>query len=162
MAAFGAMPLLLVRHAHAGSRSAWRGDDRLRPLSPKGRSQALVLVPVLASFGPSRVLSSPYLRCTQTVEPVAAALGLEVEPDEALADGSGTEAVALLWSLAGTTAVICTHGDVATAVFEAVGQAAAAGSDQRPALQKGSLWVLGESTGTLEVVDHLQPLVIDD
>jgi phosphohistidine phosphatase SixA len=156
------MPPLLVRHAHAGSRSAWSSDDHLRPLSPKGRAQALALVPVLASFGPTRILSSPYVRCTQTVEPVATALGLEVEEDEALADGSGTETVALLRRLAGTTAVICTHGDVASAVFDALGHSPAPGGDQRPALQKGSVWVLGEVAGTLLVVDHLQPLVVKD
>jgi 8-oxo-(d)GTP phosphatase len=156
------MPPLLVRHAHAGSRSAWSGDDRLRPLSPKGRAQALALVPVLASFGPTRILSSPYVRCTQTMEPAAAALGLGVEQDQALADGSGTEAVALLRRLAGTTAIICTHGEVATAVFDALGHSPAAGGDQRPALQKGSLWVLGEVAGTLQVIDRLQPLVVKD
>ncbi len=74
-----AMALLLVRHANAGRRSAYKGDDRLRPLSPRGRARASELVPLLAPYRPQRILSSPYVRCCETVQPLAEALGLPVE-----------------------------------------------------------------------------------
>ena len=65
------VPLLLVRHAHAHARKEWSGDDRLRPLSANGLRQAEGLIAVFGNFArPSRVLSSPYLRCMQTVEPL--------------------------------------------------------------------------------------------
>ena len=41
------MTLYLLRHARAGRRSAWKGDDELRPLSKVGRRQAEGLVDVL-------------------------------------------------------------------------------------------------------------------
>jgi 8-oxo-(d)GTP phosphatase len=107
-AAEGAVSIL-VRHASAGDRRDWEGDDRLRPLDAKGRRQAEELVEQLAAHSPRRVVSSPYVRCVATVEPLAAELGLEVELDERLAEGAGRAAVELLRE---DGVVACTHGDV--------------------------------------------------
>ncbi|HYA67519.1 MAG TPA: histidine phosphatase family protein, partial [Acidimicrobiales bacterium] len=73
------MRLILVRHGRAGRRDDWHGPDKLRPLEARGRRQAERLVGVLAPLGPVRIVSSPYRRCLETVGPVAAHLGLEVE-----------------------------------------------------------------------------------
>jgi phosphohistidine phosphatase SixA len=100
---------VLVRHASAGDRRDWDGDDRLRPLDGRGRRQAAELVELLRPFAVRRVVSSPYVRCVETVEPLAAALGLPVERDERLAEGAGRAALGLVRE-AGT--VSCTHGDV--------------------------------------------------
>jgi 8-oxo-dGTP diphosphatase len=99
--------VVLLRHASAGKRSDWDGDDRLRPLDERGRVQAEALRDVLLAHGVTRVLSSPYVRCTETVVP----LGLDIELDERLAEGASRPAtVALLAELHDTVA--CTHGDV--------------------------------------------------
>src|SRR5207302_2782924 len=87
--------LLLIRHAKAGSRREWLGDDQLRPVSHTGATQAESLIPLLAPFGVRRVLSSPFVRCVQTVEPLARAAGIEVEVVEELAEGRAGKAVAL-------------------------------------------------------------------
>jgi 8-oxo-(d)GTP phosphatase len=122
--------LLLVRHAEAGHRGDWEGDDRLRPVDERGSSRSEALVATLARFGPERILSSPAVRCTQTVEPLAAALGLPVEETEDLAENAGRErALALARGLQRTVAVLCTHGDV---VEELLGEES----------EKGSTWVL--------------------
>ena len=71
--------MLLVRHAWAGSRDDWEGDDRERPLDERGVEQARELVERLAPFTITRILSSPYRRCVETVEPLARARGLEIE-----------------------------------------------------------------------------------
>ena len=71
--------ILLIRHARAGERDNWSGDDRRRPLDERGRRQASDLVGALAGHRLTRILSSPYDRCVQTVEPLAQARGLEVE-----------------------------------------------------------------------------------
>jgi len=80
------MPLLVVRHARAGRRSAYDGDDLDRPLSPRGRDQAEDLVPLLAGYRPRRILSSPAGRCFETVRPVAEILGLSIESVGELAE----------------------------------------------------------------------------
>jgi len=104
---------VLVRHGSAGERERWTGDDRLRPLDERGLSQARALVSTLRELGVDRVCSSPYVRCVQTVEPLAAALGVEVEQREELAEGAAREAIlALLGELANGIAALCTHGDV--------------------------------------------------
>jgi phosphohistidine phosphatase SixA len=104
---------VLVRHASAGDRHHWEGDDRLRPLDARGRRQAEELVDLLLPHRIRRVVSSPYARCVETVEPLAAALGVEVELDERLAEGAGRAAAELL---AEDGLVVCTHGDVAEAL----------------------------------------------
>ena len=69
----------VVRHAKAGSRERWNGDDRKRPLTKKGIKQAQDLVDVLAPYPVASIFSSPYLRCVQSVQPLAKALRLKVE-----------------------------------------------------------------------------------
>ncbi len=102
---------VLLRHAKAGDRDAWHGDDAARALDERGLLQAQALVGLLASDGPRRIVSSPYVRCVETVEPLAAALGVAVELDDRLAEGAGrAAALALLVELG--AGVACTHGDV--------------------------------------------------
>jgi 8-oxo-(d)GTP phosphatase len=101
------MTVILLRHASAGHRKDWDGDDTLRPLDEHGRAQAAALRDELLAHGVTRAVSSPYVRCTQTLEP----LGLEVEVDERLTEGApADETLELLGSIDG--AVACTHGDV--------------------------------------------------
>jgi phosphohistidine phosphatase SixA len=103
--------VILLRHASAGDRKEWSGDDLLRPLDDRGRAQAEALGDVLRAHGVRRVLSSPYVRCLQTVAP----LGLEIVPDDRLAEGASAEATLNLLRTV-EDAVACTHGDVIEAV----------------------------------------------
>jgi phosphohistidine phosphatase SixA len=101
------LSVILLRHASAGDRRTWDGDDMLRPLDKRGRKQAATLRDELRARGVRRVVSSPYVRCMQTVAP----LGLDVVPDERLAEGaSERDTRELLATL--DDAVACTHGDV--------------------------------------------------
>jgi 8-oxo-dGTP diphosphatase len=105
--------VVLVRHASAGKREHWSGEDHLRPLDKRGQKQAHRLVAALLPLGIDRVCSSPYVRCVQTVEPLAAALDVQVEEREELAEGASPKAVlGLLNALEGATPTLCTHGDV--------------------------------------------------
>lgn len=113
--------MYLVRHAKAGSRRKWDGPDHVRPLSRKGRRQAEALVDLLADRPITAVVSSPYVRCVETVQPLADKLGLPVEEDGRLSeDAAPTAAVELLRRMASTTAVLCSHGDLIPAVLDAV------------------------------------------
>jgi 8-oxo-(d)GTP phosphatase len=110
--------LLVIRHARAGKRSQWVGDDRLRPLDKRGAKQARALVDALARFEITRVLSSPYDRCVQTVEPLAAARGLFVEArDELGEDRQSHDGVELASSLAGEPVAICVHAGLSDWAF---------------------------------------------
>jgi 8-oxo-(d)GTP phosphatase len=117
------MSLLMVRHGDAGDRAAWTGDDRRRPLSATGRRQADGLVKQYAEWDLQRIVSSPALRCTATVEPLAEVRGLIVEEHEALAEGAPFDHVdRLLRQLADGDgdAVLCSHADVIGAIVTAM------------------------------------------
>lgn len=131
------MTSVLLRHASAGDRDGWDGPDLLRPLDRRGRRQAAELVELLRPYGLRRILSSPYVRCLETVEPLGAALGLPVEEDERLTEGAGPGARELLQE---DGVLACTHGDI---VFEVLGDN----------LKKGAAVVLkdGEVVGELRV-----------
>jgi len=110
--------LLVIRHARAGDSSEWEGDDRLRPLDKRGRRQAEALVESLSPFAIARILSSPYDRCVQTVEPLAAARGLPIDSREELGeDRQARDGAALARSLAGEDVAICVHGGLSDAAF---------------------------------------------
>lgn len=137
------MPLLFLRHAKAGDRSRWAPPDHLRPLSEKGRLQAEALVDAYAAFPVERILTSAYVRCAQTVEPLAAALALPVEETPALAEGAGWQApFDLMRDLAGTTAVLCTHGDVMVETLDALERRTGLALPPGYACQKAGTWVL--------------------
>jgi 8-oxo-dGTP pyrophosphatase MutT (NUDIX family)/phosphohistidine phosphatase SixA len=65
--------LILLRHAKATPREEWNGDESKRPLLPEGKLQAKRLVNLLRSYSPKRVVTSPWRRCSSTVEPYAKA-----------------------------------------------------------------------------------------
>ncbi len=140
-AAMVATSLHLIRHAAAGNRDRWEGPDEERPLSAKGFRQADHLAASLAGVGITRVLSSPALRCVQTVEPLAAALGVEVEPFPELAEGSSPVAVAgLLTDVAGLDAALCSHGDVIPEALEYLSAGGVRFRDRADQCRKGSTW----------------------
>ncbi len=113
------MALRVVRHAKAGSRAAWAQDDDLRPLTPAGERQAAALADRLAGEEPARVLSSRFVRCVQTVTPLAERLGVEVELHPALAEEADlADTEALLVEMATTDAVLCTHGNIVSALLD--------------------------------------------
>ena len=133
--------IYLVRHAKAGSRQEWRGDDRQRPLSKEGRRQADSLARKLARLTEGQLLTSPYLRCEQTLEPLASVARLPILPDERLAEATGFEGALALLSEVPDGSVLCSHGDVipdTMAALERRGCTIVGDPDWR----KASVWVL--------------------
>ena len=118
------VPLVLVRHASAGRKQDWPGSDATRPLDARGAADARVLASLMACFAPvARVISSPALRCTETVRPYAERFSGTVEVEVCLAPygrtahyPSRTEQVDALRRLLSALvadrrpAVLCLHG----------------------------------------------------
>jgi broad specificity phosphatase PhoE len=135
------MRLFVVRHVKAGDRSRWEGPDDERPASKNGRAQAVAIADRLEPENVSAVLSSPSLRCIQSVEPLADRLGLKVEVDERLAEDSALKAVLAVVRDVPDRAVLCSHGDVIPELIEALvrrGMEVTTARDWR----KATLWVL--------------------
>jgi broad specificity phosphatase PhoE len=147
----------LVRHAKAGDREEWDGDDALRPLSKPGRRQAAGLVELLAPTGIRRLVSSSAVRCVQTLEPLGEALGIAVELDDALYEGTGPRpTMDLILQADGDTVALCTHGDVIQDVMDEVFTS----GTQPPGevgLAKGSTWVLETDGSAVVAARYLPP-----
>jgi 8-oxo-dGTP diphosphatase len=145
----------VVRHAKAGDRSDWTGDDRLRPLTKSGQRQADALADMLEREPIDKILSSGYLRCLQTVEPLGAKRKLPVEPVKELEEGAGGESVLrLIQKFRVRNVVLCTHGDVVEELLE---QLIAQGLVQRARanMEKGSTWMLEEQDGKVTSAKYL-------
>jgi broad specificity phosphatase PhoE len=149
--------LYLVRHAHAGDRSRWSGDDTQRPLSEKGRGQADRLLHLLAGDPIDRVLSSPSVRCVQTVEPLANARGLKVEIEASLHEGSDPlDALHAVEAVDARSVVACTHGDIVPGILDLLRSSGVAVADDAT-WPKASTWVLERDGGRFDRVRYLPP-----
>ncbi|MER6946421.1 NUDIX hydrolase [Nonomuraea sp. NPDC000554] len=126
------VPLVLVRHAAAGSRQEWQGDDGLRPLDAEGQAQAATIAQVLPAYQPELLISSPSRRCVQTLEPFSSSIRLEPLLSEESQDPRKTPA--LLRDLRAPTAV-CSHRKVLPELIHAL-------SGEEVHLRKGAFAVL--------------------
>lgn len=137
--------MILVRHAHAGSKKHWSGPDELRPLSELGADQAASLARRLATDRVEVVWSSPAVRCLQTVQPLAAERGLQVRSTPLLAkSGSARELLSWLQD-AGPAApwVVCSHGEVFDALHAEAVAAGLTVLSPADGMAKGAAWRLG-------------------
>jgi 8-oxo-dGTP diphosphatase len=140
--------IYLVRHAKAGNRSAWTGDDRPRPLTAEGWWQAGVLADRLAPLASGLLLSSPYLRCIQTLRPLADMLRTEVTVDERLAEGIGVEGALDLLHTTPDGTVLSSHGDVIPDSIRAL-ERRGTSIESKPQWGKACVWVLERTDGTI-------------
>jgi 8-oxo-(d)GTP phosphatase len=150
------VPLVVLRHASAGHKKDWTGDDLLRPLDFKGQSEARTLVSLLACFGPVRVVSSPAARCLATIEPYAGHVGAPVVVEPALmlprhsdSDMSADQVThpevvgAVRGLLAdGIPTVICAHQENIPDIMAVACEYLNAPPPPDPSLRKSSFWVL--------------------
>ncbi|MEO8744684.1 MAG: phosphoglycerate mutase family protein [Candidatus Dormiibacterota bacterium] len=138
----------VVRHAKAGSRGHWTGDDRLRPLSKKGIEQAEKLVSIFEPFPITAVFSSPFLRCVQTVEPLARAPRMSVKQSAALAEGHGLSgAMEFIGDSGLDHVVLCTHGDIVWELVEELVKRHVIKAGEG-GFEKGSTWVVEVEGGS--------------
>jgi 8-oxo-dGTP diphosphatase len=149
--------LYLLRHGTAADRSKWKGSEEARPLTKKGRRQAEAIARSLADAGIERILSSPYDRCVQTVEPLAKMIGAPVETSPLLAEEPDLDlAYALVDGVVGSNAVICSHGDVIPAVINRMMWAGLSLSS-RFYCSKGSIWEVDVDNGKFTTARYIPP-----
>jgi 8-oxo-dGTP pyrophosphatase MutT (NUDIX family)/phosphohistidine phosphatase SixA len=170
-------PLVIVRHAKARSRSTWPEADPLRPLNPRGRERAQALVPILAAYGVTRVVTSPSVRCLDTVLPYAVAAGQQPRlkaglSEEGFAEQPDRAAYHLTKLLErGNAAVVCSHGPVLPVLLEALAEIADSAESAAKAtlseaaqsgMGKGEAWVAhlvgtGDQARVVEVERYPAP-----
>ena len=154
------VPLVLLRHASAGDKGAWSGDDLDRPLDARGADDAERLAELLACYGSFRVISSAAERCVATVRPYAVLAGAPVTIEPALtvrrAGDVATAASDVVKDLvaAARPAIICAHGEnlppLLTAATAALGEA----PPDELRLPKAGFWVLHAAEGVLVAAER--------
>ncbi|MGQ0716842.1 MAG: NUDIX hydrolase [Pseudonocardiales bacterium] len=140
--------VLMVRHGEAGERQTWQGDQDRRPLTAAGLRQAEALRALLPLFGAQRVYSAPPLRCRQSIDGLAADLGVPIieEPrlseDGYLADpAAGLDRLMEIATEPGGPAVVCSQGGVIPDLVSKLTEAAGLDVVDVPS-DKGSYWGL--------------------
>jgi phosphohistidine phosphatase SixA len=109
---------VLLRHAHAVNKRAWSGRDHERPLNERGFREAQALVEPLSAVPLRRLLSSPALRCRQTLDPLARRLGMAIEATDLLdRDVDAPRLAELAEDPESIDAVLCTHGETLVALL---------------------------------------------
>ena len=158
-------PLILVRHADAGHKSDWPGDDLSRPLDPQGELDARSLAPLLRCFGVSRVISAPAERCLATVRPYAAATGgaIGVEPafgvtspDVGRSPADAKKAAAAL-AAAAEPVIICAHRENLPVLLAAACAELGAEPPAGSPLRKGEFLALHRAGGRLIAAERYHP-----
>ncbi len=148
------MPLYIVRHAKAENRSAWTDDDAVRPLTAEGVAQAEAIAEVLAPAAAGPLLSSPYLRCLQTLAPLADRLGLSVLPDERLSEGAPFEPALDLLGDVPDGAVLCSHGDLIPDLLDALVRRGMSANGLPTGLKKAAMVVVHREDGRPVRAEH--------
>jgi exopolyphosphatase/guanosine-5'-triphosphate,3'-diphosphate pyrophosphatase len=141
------MRVYWVRHAAAVRRGEWRGAEKLRPLTGGGHRQAHRLLRLFEDVSIAHLLTSPDLRCRQTLEPLAALRGLPIRSDARLGAGRSTwGALSLLGELGADAAVLCSHGDVIPRVIERLCDEGVR-LEHELVCEKGSVWIVEAEPG---------------
>jgi phosphohistidine phosphatase SixA len=156
------VPVYLIRHAHAGSRSAWQGDDSTRPLSPKGQGQAAAIADALADRPVGHLASSPAARCIETLAPLVAQLEIDVHVLPELGEGADVALVhALLIDLAPRNPALCGHGDLIPDLIDRLrdeGMVTDLAPGEPAMSQKGSMWIIDLEDGHPVTGTYLPPV----
>lgn len=147
----------IVRHAHAGKRGAWVGDDRDRPLSAEGRFEAGLIAERLLPQRPNRLVSSPALRCQESLGPLADALDTDVEVDKRLFEGPREPWLSdLIVEAADDDWVVCTHGDVIPVLLHLLIDDGL-DAPRSPKWHKGSAWTIERRHGAWTSASYWRP-----
>ena len=137
--------IFVVRHAKAGSRTDG-ADDSARHLSRAGTAQAIALSDILLAAGATGpLLSSPFTRCRQTLEPLAGRLGVEIGIDPSLGEAQPIGPLLELVHGARAGTVVCSHGDMIPDLMSAL-QRRGCRFLGEPNWKKASTWVLARDT----------------
>ena len=150
--------IYLVRHAKAGHRARWTEPDELRPLTKSGWRQAEALVGLFEGQAFTRLVSSRYLRCVQTLEPLAKVRSLPIENAEELAEGAPLTASVdlLLRTAADGPVALSTHGDIIENILSELSRLDVP-LDGPVALAKGSTWIIDVADGAFAGARYVPP-----
>jgi len=170
------LPIVLLRHGKARSRTTWNGGEASRPLLTDGNLQAEALPKMLKAFGTKLVFSSPWTRCLSTIAPYAQSTKVKVKTVAEFTESANAKkpkdakrALEAIINL-GKPAVICTHRPVFPNLIEQLETRATGKSKPKlhlaSLLKPGSMAVIHMSQSSDPIlrqivdVEYHSPLII--
>jgi 8-oxo-(d)GTP phosphatase len=124
-------PLIILRHAKAMDRKDWSRKDAVRPINSRGRRQVTMLMPMLAAYGVTKLVSSTSTRCVATVWPYAHDHKLALETYSLLSEEEGQDDPKGVGTLvrkiraatleSGEPTAVCVHRPVLPHILDALG-----------------------------------------
>ena len=172
-----AVAFLVVRHGKAEARKAWKGEEAHRPITPRGAAYAFALSYELACFNPTRLVSSPWIRCLETLDMFSwqthqSIVHLPQLTEDAFAQNPHTSWECFYTEMlnavrSGTPTAICMHRPVIGGMFEHMRSVCATKSLAKQLIAKTpymatgtaiAVFAIPKSDGTLTIID-LQKVV---
>ncbi len=155
----GTVPLILLRHAKALGKHSWMHPDIARPLEDSGHAEAAAAAQLLACFAPRpQLVSSPAVRCLDTLAPLAERTGEPVREEPALYihnpssrtqpgdPGTSMAGIVRAAIASGAPTVVCAHREnipvLAAAALAALDRVAELPPDWDSSLPTSGFWVL--------------------
>lgn len=157
------VPLILLRHASAGDKGSWAGDDLARPLDLGGAADAERLASLLSCYGTCRVICSAAERCIATVRPYAQQVGAQISAEPSLTVTYPSDGRAAVMDLAvqltaeRLPTVLCAHRENLLPLLAAICRDLGAVQPGGPELDKGGFWVLHTADGALAGAERHSP-----
>ncbi len=155
--------LVLLRHGKAVAHEDWDGPDAQRPLHRRGEQQALGVTPALQAFRPKKLITSDAVRCADTLQPLADAMGKKLKKTAAISQDAYERGDAQVREVVRkrlqkrASAVLCSHGPVLPEIVRCI--AREAGSPVSGELRRAA----SLDTGAFSVVhltDSAEPRIV--
>lgn len=163
-------PVMIVRHAKAKPRSTWTEAEGERTLAATGKRQALAVGRLMGAWAPEKLISSPWVRCMQTVYPYAKASGLPIKEKRALTEANNQRSpkaaarvVDSLFDKHDRSVALCTHRPVLPTVLGVLkghlnDTLAQHLPTDDPYLKPGEMWLLQVSLHSPKTVVSLEQI----
>ncbi|GAB3666627.1 NUDIX hydrolase [Actinocorallia lasiicapitis] len=154
------VPVIVLRHASAGEKRFWPGNDLLRPLDPRGRWEAQELASLLSAYAPLRLLSSTTQRCVETLLPFSADASITTDPHYTVGSSWISDAIPRFRTELRAPhdgLLLCTHGELIPALVAALCALYDAKEPEDPSLRKSAFWAFHLTPETLVSLEHHSP-----
>jgi 8-oxo-dGTP diphosphatase len=152
--------LIILRHTKALERGDWDEDDSQRTLSEVGFDQAQLLLKHLEPFAIDEVYTSDYVRCVQTITPLAHSRGLAITEVPSLNEETFEEdpqrSISFVNALKQDekNILICSHNPVIPTMLRGILNTKLKNKDLIK-LEPGDAWIVHRVRGEIVGLDYL-------
>lgn len=169
--ALSASVLIMVRHGKAMARKLWNGSDANRPITPRGAANAYALNREMACFNPTRLVTSPWVRCRETLQGYSWLAGLPLLVASELTEDAFAQSPEAAWHrfndeierslITGSTCAVCLHRPVIGGIFSHLRTMCASKSLAHRLIESSPFMPTGTAVALFLIPGDTSPSIID-